>query len=161
MKFFVKYVTLFLLFAANSGFAADAAIYSHPELGAIRGADVVAYYSLEEGADAVLGDRNISYDYMGATWYFSNETNRALFMASPEKYLPEYGGYCAFAVSHGFTKSIQPDRWHIVDGKLYLNFNRIADFRWRKDRDEAIIRGNANWPTVLTACEEHGNCNQP
>lgn len=147
-----------LIVIAQASFAADPDIYAHETKGAIRGADVVAYWSLEPGAKAVRGKKEITHEYMGATWRFSTEENRDLFAADPEKYLPEYGGYCAFAVSHGFTKPVDPDYWHIVDGKLYLNFNFFADRKWRKDRDNAIIRADKNWPTVLKACEEHDNC---
>ena len=146
---------------AQSAMAADPDIYSHKSKGAIGGADTVAYFSLEPGAKYVRGDRDISHEYMGATWYFASEENRDLFIANPDKYAPQFGGYCAFAVSHGFTKSINPDYWHIVDGKLYLNFNFFADRKWRKDRGAAIERGHNNWPNVLKACEEHNNCMEP
>lgn len=158
MKALKTMLVLLAVAVCQSAFAADPDIYSHTKHGAIRGADVVAYWSLEPGAKAVRGDRNISHEYMGATWYFSTTENRDLFAANPEKYLPEYGGYCAFAVSHGFTKSIDPDFWHIVDGRLYLNFNFFADRKWRRDRDAAIIRADNNWPNVLKVCEEHNNC---
>ena len=152
---------LLLLFTTTFGLqalAADPDIYAHKTKGAIRGADTVAYWSLEPGAKAVRGDKNISHEYMGATWYFSTEENRNLFAENPEKYLPEYGGYCAFAVSHGFTKTVDPDYWHIVDGKLYLNFNRFADRKWLKEPEAAIVRADGHWPTVLSACEKNGNC---
>ena len=155
------FVALLASVVCQTGFAADPDIYAHQKKGAISGADVVAYWSLESGANAVKGKKDITHEYKGATWRFSTEENRDLFAADPEKYMPEYGGYCAFAVSHGFTKSVNPDYWHIVDGKLYLNFNFFADRKWRKDRDAAIVRGDKNWPTVLTACEEHDNCAKP
>lgn len=143
---------------AQSLLAADPDIYSHKRDGAIGGADVVAYYSLKQGDDAVMGDKAFSYDYMGASWRFSSAENRDLFAANPEKYLPQYGGYCAFAVSKGFTKPVDPDYWHIVDGKLYLNYNFFADRKWRNDRAAAIAQGDVNWPNVLKACEAHDNC---
>ena len=151
---------MMVFFSLNQlAWAADADIYSHKKKGAIKGADVVAYYSLEPGEDYVKGKKDITHEYKGATWHFSTEENRDLFAANPEKYLPQYGGYCAFAVSHGFTKSVNPNYWHIVDGKLYLNYNFFADRKWRKDRDAAILRADKNWPAVLTACEENNNCN--
>lgn len=147
-----------LLFLSLATHAADPDIYSHKKHGAVRGADVVAYFSLEPGDKAILGDKEVFHDHQGARWYFSTTENRDLFKASPDKYAPKYGGYCAFAVSHGFTKPIDPDYWHIVDGELYLNFNFFADRKWRKDRDAAIVRADNNWPNVLEACEEHDNC---
>lgn len=158
MKNISASILLFFATLSPLSFAADPGIYSHKKHGAIRGADVVAYYSLEAGDNAIRGDKNISHEYKGATWYFSSVENRDLFAANPENYAPQYGGYCAFAVSHNFTKPIDPDKWHIIEGKLYLNYNWIADRKWRKDSTAAIERGNANWPTVLTTCEEHNNC---
>jgi len=150
--------TLYLALMCQLAFGADPEIYSHEKHGAIQGADAVAYFSLKEGDDAIQGHKDISFEYKGATWYFSSKENRNLFKQSPEKYMPQFGGYCAFAVSHGFTKPVNPDYWHIVDDKLYLNYNFFADRKWRKDRDIAIQRGNHNWPSVLDACEKHDNC---
>ena len=137
--------------------AADPDIYADKR-GAIRGADTVAFWSLEPGDKAVRGSDEFTHEYKGATWKFSSAENRDLFAANPEKYAPEYGGYCAFAVSHNFTKSVDPDRWKIVDGKLYLNFNGRAFRKWEKDQAAAIVRGDANWPNVLKSCEAHNNC---
>ena len=145
------------LFAQQS-FAADADFYSHKKRGAIGGADVVAYYSLEKGADAVRGNKDISFEYKGATWYFSSEANRDLFASAPEKYVPQYGGYCAYAVAIGQTQSVDPDYWHILDGKLYLNYNYFVNRKWSKDSEGYIAKADNNWPTVLTACEEKGKC---
>ena len=141
-------------------YAADPDIYETKQ-GAIRGADPVAYFSLAPGAKAVLGSDEYTYEWQGAVWKFASAQNRGKFIADPEQYAPQYGGYCAFAVSHDFTKSIKPDVWEIVDGKLYLNFNRNAYRKWKKDLAGSIERGDANWPTVLMSCEEHNNCRKP
>lgn len=158
MPFFRFYAMTFLLLSSLNLYAADPAIYSHKKHGAIKGADPVAYFDLAAGEDAILGDPLISYEYMGASWRFRSVENRDKFIANPEKYAPQYGGYCAFAVSHNFTKPINPNKWHIIGDKLYLNYNGIADRKWRKDRDAAIARGDSNWPEVLKRCEEHSNC---
>ena len=146
-----------LLALSFNSFAADPDVYANKK-GAIRGADTVAYWSLEAGADAVKGSDEFTHEYMGATWKFASEENRDLFAANPEKYAPQYGGYCAFAVSNNFTKSVNPDVWEIVDGKLYLNFNRIAYRKWKKDVATSIVNGDKNWPVVLKSCEKHNNC---
>lgn len=153
-------VSVLLLIAGTSAFAADPKIFATKN-GAVRGVDVVAYFSLEPMAKAVKGDPTITHDYMGARFRFATVANRDLFAANPEKYAPQFGGYCAFAVSHGFTKPVDPNRWNIVNGKLYVNLNGTAERKWLKDRDNAIKRGHANWPTVLTACEARGNCAKP
>jgi YHS domain-containing protein len=148
------------LLLVNLAFAADPDIFEHRKKGAIKGADAVAYWSLPANSKAIRGSDEYRYEWRGAVWKFANAQNLAMFKADPEKYAPEFGGYCAFAVSHGFTKSVDPDRWDIVDGKLYLNYNGIAQRKWRKDQDLAIVRGHKNWPEVLTACEQHNNCRE-
>ena len=139
--------------------AADTPVYSHPKKGAVKGADVVAYFSLPPDAKAVIGNDLYTHEWQGATWKFASAHNRDLFAADPEAYAPQFGGYCAFAVSHNFTKPINPDKWSIVDGKLYLNLNGIAFRKWSKNRDAAIARGHGNWPGVLQNCEKNRNCN--
>lgn len=138
--------------------AADPEIYSHRKKGAIKGADTVAYWSLPADASAVIGSNEYTHEWSGTTWKFANAENLEKFIARPEAYAPEFGGYCAFAVSHNFTKPVDPDRWDIVDNKLYLNFNGKAHRKWRKNRDGAITQGHANWPNVLMSCEKHRNC---
>ena len=150
-------VLILMCLLQATAFAADPDIYANKK-GAIRGYDTVAYFDLAPGAKAVKGSEAFTTTWMGSTWRFSSAENRDLFIANPEKYAPQYGGYCAFAVSHNFTKSVNPNVWKIVDGKLYLNFNRTAYRKWEKDQTAAILRGDANWPNVLKSCEEHGNC---
>jgi len=141
-----------LIVLAPQVFAADTPIFSTKD-GPIRGADPVAYFSLEAGAKAVMGTDTFTHEWSDVTWKFSTAENRDLFAANPEQYAPQYGGYCAFAVSHNFTKTTKPDRWEIVDGKLYLNYNRTAFKKWAKDKEASIVRADANWPEVLNECD--------
>ena len=157
---FFKFTLILSFLLSQISIAADTAIYSHSKKGAIKGADAVAYYSLKAGDKAIIGSDHFSHEWMGAKWKFVSAENRDKFAADPKRYAPQYGGYCAFAVSHGFTKPVNPDKWKIVDGKLYLNLNGIAYRKWQKDQDAAIVRANKNWPSVLTACEKNDNCNQ-
>ena len=113
---------------------------------AVDGSDVVAYFI--ENAP-VKGDRNITHEWSGATWRFSTEANRDAFAANPEKYAPQYGGYCAWAVSQGYTASTTPEAWKIVNGKLYLNYSKRIQRRWERDIPGNIQTGDANWPSVL------------
>lgn len=113
---------------------------------AIDGTDAVAYFT--EGKP-VAGSPEFSHDWMGATWHFSTAENRDAFAADPEAYAPQYGGYCAYAVSEGYTASTVPEAWKIVDGKLYLNFSRRIQRRWERDIPGRIESANANWPSVL------------
>jgi len=149
MKILTGIFAAFLMFVSVAAFAADPEIYSHKKKGAIKGADTVAYFSLEPGADAVFGVDEFSHEWNGATWLFSSEENLQLFKADPEKYAPQYGGYCAFAVSHNFTKPTDPNAWKIVDDKLYLNLSKGVQKKWLKDVPGNIARADNNWPNVL------------
>ena len=136
-----------LAFTTRAAFAATPAIYAENGI-AVDGTDVVGYFT--ENAP-VPGNAEITHDYMGATWQFSTVENRDLFAANPEKYAPQYGGYCAFAVSQGYTASTGPEAWSIVDDKLYLNFSRRVQRRWERDIPGHIAAADANWPSVLNA----------
>lgn len=141
--------------------AEDAPIYSHKTKGAIAGTDVVAYFELKPGADAVEGSDEFTYQWKGAIWKFSNEANKQKFISNPEQYAPQYGGYCAFAVGRGkkgFTTSIRPNSWTILDDKLYLNHNRSSYKLFIKKLKKRITKADSHWPEVLAVCETQGNC---
>ena len=136
-----------LALSTRAALAATPSIYAEDGI-AVDGTDVVGYFT--EGAP-VPGDPAITHDHMGATWRFASTENRDLFAADPEKYAPQYGGYCAFAVSQGYTASTVPEAWSIVDDKLYLNFSRRVQRRWERDIPGHIAAADANWPSVLNA----------
>ena len=115
--------------------------------GAIKGYDPVAYFT--QGGPA-KGKGAHSHEWMGATWYFANAENRDLFAGDPETYAPQYGGYCAYAVSQGYTAKIDPDAWKIVDDKLYLNFSLKVQKIWEKDIPGYIAAADENWPKILS-----------
>ena len=115
--------------------------------GAIKGHDPVAYFT--QGGPA-KGRGAHSHEWMGATWYFANAENRELFAADPDKYAPQYGGYCAYAVSQGYTAAIDPDAWKIVDDKLYLNFSLKVQKIWEEDIPGYIAKADINWPKILS-----------
>ncbi|ELS02138.1 hypothetical protein Xen7305DRAFT_00018490 [Xenococcus sp. PCC 7305] len=115
---------------------------------AIRGADPVAYFT--EGK-AVIGDKNFSHQWGNTTWLFKNSQNRDLFAQNPEQYAPQYGGFCAWAVSQNYTAPIDPEAWKIVEGKLYLNYNKGVQRRWAKDIPGNIQKGDQNWPGILAS----------
>jgi YHS domain-containing protein len=110
---------------------------------AIEGADPVAYF--EEGKP-VAGSSDFEHEWMGATWRFASAENRDRFAADPEQYAPQYGGYCAWAVSQGYTASTVREAWHIEDGKLYLNYSKGVQGRWQEDIPGHISQADANWP---------------
>ena len=112
---------------------------------AIRGYDPVAYFS--EGKP-VKGDDKLMYKWNNATWYFSSQQNLDLFKANPEKYAPQYGGYCAFGLSNGYKAPTDADAWTIDNGKLYLNYNKSVREEWNKERKQRIAKADKNWPEV-------------
>ena len=112
---------------------------------AIEGYDPVAYF--KEG-QPVEGDSAFQHEWMGATWYFANAENRDLFAAEPEKYAPQYGGYCAWAVSQGYTAKIDPQAWTVVDDKLYLNYSKDVQKQWQEDVPGNITKADTNWPKI-------------
>ena len=145
-----SFLVIFVAFIVSSlAYAAKPEIYSHRSKGAVKGIDVVAYFSLPDGAKAVKGKEEFSYEWKGATWKFASEENRRAFTENPDKYAPQYGGYCAFAVSHGFVTSPRPDNWKIVEGKLYLNNNKKSFEKWLDDVDNKITKADEYWPEVL------------
>ena len=142
-------LALFLLITSHSIFADTAEIYSHSFRDAIKGVDVVAYFDLEPGEKAVKGSKKFTHKWKGATWRFSSEKNRQKFITTPEQYVPQYGGYCAFAMAKGFTASPRPNSWVIIDGKLYLNNNKSSLKLWNQSREEYITKADKNWPKLL------------
>ena len=130
-------------------------IYSESSSGlAIRGADPVAYFT--EG-QAVKGEEEFEYEWNDATWKFSSQENLDLFAANPEQYAPQYGGYCAKAVSEGNLASIDPESWKIVDDKLYLNYSPAVQQQWSQDIEGSIALGDENWSDVLNGTKVHEN----
>lgn len=113
---------------------------------AAHGADVVAYFSLEPGESAVMGAEEFAYEWRGATWLFANEENLDAFREDPERYAPEYGGYCAYAIARDKLAPIDPDRWDVVDGSLYLNYSGSTQRDWREHQSRDISRGDELWP---------------
>ena len=113
---------------------------------AIKGTDPVAYF---KEAKPVQGSKEFTHQWGNATWQFASAENRDLFASDPEKYAPQYAGFCAWAVSQGYTAPTEPDAWKIVDGKLYLNANQSIQRRWQKDIPGFIAKANQKWPSVL------------
>lgn len=114
---------------------------------AIKGYDPVAYFTENK---PVKGVKEFTHDADGATWMFASAENRDLFIANPEKYKPQFGGYCAYAVSRNTTASIRPEFFTIHNDKLYLNFSKSVYKRWIKNKDKLIDDAEQNWPKVLS-----------
>jgi hypothetical protein len=114
---------------------------------AVRGFDVVAYVT---DGRPVVGSSRIETQWNGAVWRFVDQAHREMFLADPERYAPQFGGYCAYAVSQGYTADGDPRVWRIVEGRLYLNYSTRAQRLWERDVPGHIAKGRVNWPAVLT-----------
>lgn len=136
---------LALLLVLPLAIAGKPAVFATDE-GALRGYDPVAYFKI--GAPT-RGSDQFSTEWQGATYRFANADNLAAFKADPAAYAPQYGGYCAYAVSQGATASTVPEAWSIVGGKLYLNYSSAVQQRWKQDIPSHIRAADANWPAVL------------
>lgn len=116
----------------------------------VSGYDPVAFFT---DAKPVKGNPAISAMHHGATYYFATEEHRKLFQGSPERYLPQYGGYCAYGASRNALASVEISTWEVRDGKLYLNHNASVRERFDADFQGNVDKANANWPGLLA---EHG-----
>jgi YHS domain-containing protein len=112
---------------------------------AVGGYDPVAYFA---DGRPVEGSSEFESRYKGATWRFASAAHKASFDAEPERYAPQYGGYCAWAVSQGYTAKGDPETWKIVGGRLYLNYNADAQKLWEEDIPAHIRAGDENWPKL-------------
>ena len=91
---------------------------------------------------------DLRFEYKGSTFVFANAENRAAFAADPEKYAPQYGGYCAFGTARGYKADIDPATFTVIDGRLYLNYNTQVQREWTADRGKFIRQADERWPTV-------------
>jgi len=109
---------------------------------AIKGYDTVAYFT---AGKALKGSESFTFPWHGMTWHFSTKENRDLFAAGPEKYAPQYDGYCAWAMTEARKAVTDPEVWKIVDNKLYLNCSATAFEKWSRDIPGNIKKADANW----------------
>ena len=140
--------TLFILSVSCS--LAQTTSYCNSDGIAIKGHDPVAYFS--ENA-AVEGLKQFSYSWQGVDWWFKNEANLAAFKANPEKYAPQFGGYCAYGASENHKSPTDPAAFTIVNDKLYLNYNMKVKELWSKDSKGRIEKAEKNWVTLKDKTE--------
>ena len=131
--------------APSSALAAQPPVFASGGI-AINGYDPVAYFTESK---PVEGSATFTSDWDGATLQFASAENKALFDADPVKYAPAYGGYCAYAVSKGYTASTDPGAWSIHNDRLYLNYSKSVRALWSLNKNGHIASADANWPAVL------------
>lgn len=140
-----------LLAIATSSFAADIDMSADANDLAIKGYDPVAYFTQSQ---PVKGQQQFTATYKNTIYQFSSAKNRNLFKASPVKYAPQYGGFCAFGVTKGRKFETDPTAWRVVDGKLYLNLNHDVQKDWLKDIPGYITVGNSTWKTIRSFSDD-------
>jgi YHS domain-containing protein len=117
---------------------------------AIQGHDPVAYFTDHR---AVKGHPQLRLTHQGATYLFASQDHATLFQKDPDKYTPQFGGFCAYAVSKGKTANIDPDAFQIVGNRLLLQYSKSIRDTFSKDTAGNLKKADANWPTLV---EEHG-----
>jgi len=141
-----------LALAGMSAFAAPPvntlknAFFSTQTDTAINGYDSVAYFTQNA---PVKGQDAFTFEWKGAKWKFSSAANLELFKSNPEKYAPQYGGYCAYGVAKDDLVKVDPEQFTIFEGKLYLNYDASVQKDWNKDRAGFIKQADAKFPKLL------------
>lgn len=121
---------------------------------AVSGYDVVAYFDLEQAPvgtsqpHGVLGHKDLTAEYNGATFAFATQENLDKFAANPEAYAPQYDGHCAYGVSRGGKVPGNPNLWRIVDGKLFLNITKDVVGFWEEDIPGNLTLAENNWASI-------------
>ena len=146
MKFLIRLAALACVLFATAILRAEKPVNTTFTGVAIKGYDPVAYFTAGKPAK---GNSDFAFDWNGAEWRFASAANRDLFKADPVKYAPQYGGYCAWAVSRGYTANIDPEAWKIVNGRLYLNYSAKVQAQWVEDIPGNIAKAEENWPKIL------------
>ena len=132
------------LLPAFAGSAADP-VNKNSSGVAIKGYDPVAYFT---DGKAVKGSPQFTHQWQGAVWQFASAAHRDDFAATPDKYAPQYGGYCAYGVSQNHTAPIDPEAWTIIDHKLYLNYSQGVKKTWSQDIPKYLQEAEKNWPSL-------------
>ncbi len=136
-----------LVWPGRNAQAKTPAVYTGLVAGvAVGGYDAVAYFAEKK---PVKGSKEFSLMHDGVVWLFASAANRDAFKADPAKFTPQYGGYCAYAVSQGYTAKGDPQAWSIVGGRLFLNYDKSVRSSWEKASSTLIPKSDANWPKVL------------
>jgi len=136
---------LFLAAATTAGAGEGKLLAVDPNHIAIKGYDTVAYFT---DGKAIKGSSEFEYVFDDAKWQFSSAAHRDLFATDPDRFMPQYGGFCASAMVFGDLTPADPEAWAIVDGKLYMVARKTGLNRWKADSAENIKAADEHWPEV-------------
>ena len=141
-------VAAFVLVLGLAGFGASAARADGGTAVAtagVGGYDPVSYFTV---SGPVRGSGRYTGEYQGITYLFANEADKNAFQKDPAKYLPAFGGYCAYGVAEGKKFWANPEVWEIVDGTLYLNLDKSIQQKWDEDKPGYIKKADGNWDAI-------------
>lgn len=144
LRYLTKLILLMTFLSSNFAMA-DPAVYLNDGGVALSGHDPVAYFTVKV---PIKGTEKFSAKHDNATYWFASQENRTAFVADPAKYVPQYGGYCAFAASLGKKAPTDPTQWSVVDGKLYLNYDARIQKQWKADVSGFIKQADAKWAGI-------------
>lgn len=136
-----------LLGSLSAAWAADTRSINTTWIGkvAIHGYDPVAYF--DQGRP-IEGEKGLATEWRGATWRFASAAHRETFLKDPERYAPQYGGFCAWAMTRGEFADVDPTAWRIVAGKLYLNYDAAIQKKWEADVPGHITAADHHWAAL-------------
>lgn len=147
MKTNTLLLSLLFAFAFAASANAKSLVNKNSSDVAVKGYDVVAFHTVGE---ATKGSKKITHRHGDAVYRFSSEENKALFAANPEKYEPAYGGYCAWGVAEkGKLFSVSIKTWQIVDGRLYLNYDKGVQKKFNEDVSGFISKADVEWESIV------------
>lgn len=140
------FALIFMLVAIGQTSAQSETMFSVNEQNiAVSGYDVVSYFTANK---AMKGSESYQATHEGATFYFSSKKNLKTFKKDPNKYVPQYGGYCAYAVAKGGKYPVNPETFKIVEGRLFLFYNKDGTNTltlWNKDEATFLKAADASW----------------
>ncbi len=141
---------IFLFFVFFASAQDESKMYNLENGVAIKGYDPVCYFNMNR---AVKGKKEIALRLEGALYYFTDSSDLETFRANPSKYLPQYGGWCAYAMGHNGTKvEVDPETFKIINGRLFLFYNRFFNNTlksWNQDENSLHTRADANWQKII------------
>ena len=145
MKTLILTISLLIGFT-TSAFSAELVNVSGASGIAVQGYDPVAFFVDHK---PTFGDPSISVEYKGATYLFASDKHKKMFEAKPHKYVPQFGGFCAYGAAVGALFPVETDTWQIHKGKLYLNLNPTILDVFNKDIDTNIAKAHKNWKELV------------
>lgn len=132
-----------MAFTSTISFSQKPEIFS-PDGVALKGYDVVAFFTEHK---PVKGFDSLQLERDKTVWYFASQQNLDSFKADTARYIPQYGGYCAFGASRGYKAPTEIDTWTILNNKLYFNYNMAVKQTWDKDQEMYIKLADEKWPS--------------